>query len=162
MNKILLVGFVCVSLGAFAQSGADQSQASSGKASTAQASDAKTAAVPKDAATGQASGKRIHQPLAIHRDLAARDVTTGNANGKKSAQDDWSAGTAAKSKSSKGQSSSGQASTRVAAGDVNGDGKAELKATKSSGHATEKNAVLKGGSSIQGPRDAASGQASGK
>jgi hypothetical protein len=152
MKKILLVGFVCLSLGVFAQSNADQSPAS----------DAKTAAAPKDAASGQTSGKRQHQPMMLHRDLAARDQTTGHATGKTSASDDWNAGSSAKSTGSSNGSSNGQPSTRVAAGDVNGDGKADLKATKNSGHATEKSAVLKSNSGVQSPRDAASGQASGK
>jgi FG-GAP repeat len=148
MNKILLVGFMCLSLGAFAQSSADQGQASN----------AKTAAAPKDAASGQTAGKRMHQPVTIHSDAAAQDQATGKATGKKMASDDWSAKAAAKSTDSK----NGQAGARVAAGDVNGDGRADLTATKNSGHATEKNAVMNSSSSVQSPRDAASGQASGK
>jgi hypothetical protein len=148
MNKILLVGFMCLSLGAFAQSSADQGQASN----------AKTAAAPKDAASGQTAGKRMHQPVTIHSDAAAQDQATGKATGKKMASDDWSTKAAAKSADSK----SGQAGARVAAGDVNGDGRADLTATKNSGHATEKNAVMNSSSSVQSPRDAASGQASGK
>ena len=142
MNKILLTGFVCLSLGALAQTGAG-----AGKATDENAA-------PKDAATGQASGKRMHQPMVIHRDLAARDAASGKATGKTMASDDWSA--------KQTGSSNGQASTPVATGDVNGDGTADLTAAKSSGHASEKSAVLDSSTKVQSPRDVATGQASGK
>jgi hypothetical protein len=148
MKKMLLVGFVCLSLGAFAQSSADQGQTSN----------AKTAAAPRDAASGQASGKRMHQTVTIQPDAAAKDQATGKANGGKTAMDDWSSSAAAKGNGSK----NGQSGTRVATGDVNGEGKADLTPAKNSGHATEKNAVMNSNSSVQSPRDAATGQASGK
>lgn len=136
MNKILLVGLVCLSLGAFAQSNSQQGQTGSEQSATAS----------REAASGQASGKRMHKPMVIHRDLAARDQATGQASGKTAA----------------GSSSSASGTTRVATGDVDGDGKADVTTVKNSGHATEKDAVLHSSSSVQSPRDAASGQASGK
>ena len=88
----------------------------------------------------------MHEPMLVHRDLSARDQATGQASGK----------TATSS------SNSASSTTRVATGDVDGDGRADVTAVKNSGHATEKNAVLHSSSSVQSPRDAASGQASGK
>ncbi len=136
MNKIVLVGLICLSLGAFAQSNNQQSQTGTEK----------SVASPRDAASGQASGKRMHKPMLVHRDLAARDAASGQASGK----------TATSS------SSSASSTPRVATGDVDGDGRTEVKAVKDSGHATEKDAVLHSSSTIQSPRDAASGQATGK
>ena len=146
MNKILLVGFVCLSLGAFAQSSAGQGQASKGETAAA-----------KDSASGQASGKRMHKPMAVQDQAAGQ--ASGKTDGNKTAQDDWDAPSVAAKGSTSGSTNGG---TRVATGDVNGDGHADLTATKNSGHATEKNAVLTNGASVQSPRDAASGQASGK
>ena len=152
MNRILLVGFVCVSLGAFAQSSADQGQTPN----------AKTAATPQDAASGQTSGKRMHKPVEMQQDAGAGGQAIGKPGGK-TASDDWTAGAAVKTNGS----NNGQASTHVATGDVNGDGRADLTATKSSGSAstgsaTTKNAATTGSSSAQNAKDAASGQASGK
>ncbi len=155
MNKLLLVGFVCLSLGAFAQTSAGQGQTSNGNTDAA-----------KDTASGAVSGKRMHKPLAVQQNGATGDSTAGTIHGGKSATDDWTARSAAKSSgSSNGSnngSNNGQASAHVATGDVNGDGKADLTPAKNSGHATEKNAVLNSSSSVQSPRDAATGQASGK
>ena len=64
MNKMLLVGFICLSLGAFAQ----QSQNSQEQRSA-----------PRDAASGMASGKRMHKPLTM------RDQASGQASGKTAA-----------------------------------------------------------------------------
>jgi len=148
MKKTLLVGFVCVSLGAFAQSSADQGQTPNTKTP-----EAKTVVAPRDAASGQASGKRMHKPLTIQPDASASDQATGKPAGK-TAVDDWSAPAAAKTN----VSNNGQPSKRVAAADVNGDGKADL----SSGSATVKPAPATSSSGVQSPRDVASGQASGK
>jgi hypothetical protein len=156
MNKTLLVGFVFVSLGAFAQSSANQGQTPN----------AKTATAPQDAASGQTSGKRMHKPVAMQQDAGVSGQAT--AKGGKTASDDWTAGAAAKTNGS----NNGQASTRVATGDVNGDGRADLTATKSSGgattgsattgSATTKTAATASNPSAKSPNDAASGQASGK
>src|SRR3989442_874205 len=163
MNKILVVGFACLSLSAVAQSNASQNQSSSPSQVTA----------PRDSATGQASGKRMHKPLTVQKaaqpDAAAREAASGKAAGKTMASDDWQA--QAKSSDAKQDgaadhtktavSNSGQ--TRVATGDVNGDGKADATATTSSGHATEQNAAVNTShSNIKNAREAASGKATGR
>jgi hypothetical protein len=144
MNKILLVGFVCVSLGAFAQSSTDQGQTPQGQTPNAKTANTKTAAAPHDAATGQTAGKRMHKPVEMQQEAGAAGQATETKGGK-TASDDWTAPAAAKTNSS----NNGQPSTHVATGDVNGDGQPDLTATKSSG-------------STPSPKDAASGQATGK
>jgi hypothetical protein len=139
MNKILLVGFVCVSLGAFAQSSADQSQTPQG-----QTPNAKTAAAPQDTATGQTAGKRMHKPVEMQKEAGAGAQATETKGGK-TANDDWTTSAATKTNGS----NNGQPSTHVATGDVNGDGRADLTATKNSGGAPS-------------PKDAASAQTTGK
>lgn len=118
-RKILLVGLACLSAVAVAQS--DGSQQKSATPSTAPSSQQVTS--PRDVATGQASGKRMHKPLTVTaEDQAARE--------------------------SPSKSSLGKTSVRVAAGDVNGDGKADVAPAASS--------------DVKSPRDLATGQASGK
>lgn len=173
-STILVVAFACLSLVAAAQS--DDKQSDSAKASQVTA--------PRDIATGQASGKRMHKPVEVQKvsqqDAAAREAATGKATGKKMASDDWQASTA-KNSDPKGQNvsagnvnqdgaadrsktvppNSGQG--RVAAGDVNGDGMPDVAASKNSGHATEQNAVINNShSNIKNAREASSGMASGK
>ena len=80
----------------------------------------------------QASG-RLEEKNVVHRDVAARDVASGHATGKKTAQDDWQQ-TGAKPVSS----SSDTKPSHVAVGDVNGDGRADVAvSSKNSAHATE-------------------------
>ena len=80
----------------------------------------------RDAASGQATGKRQHQPITITKEVD-------------------------------------KASTRVATGDVNGDGRADVAVSKNSAHATESaTSTASGSSNAQAPRDAASGQMAGK
>lgn len=95
----------------------------------------KPACTPRDAATGQASGKRVAGATdcddAANAVKSPRDLATGQASGKQATHEVKSPRDVA----------TGQASgKRVAAGDVNGDGKADAAA----------------------PRDAATGQATGK
>jgi hypothetical protein len=122
---------------------------------------------PRDMATGQASGKRQYQPIIIRKVTeddpnAAREAQSPKATGKTTAQDDWHATSKTSNTSvspadvnqdgaavresptlpSKGQ-------TRVATGDVNGDGKADV-------------AINNSHSNIKNGKDVASGQASGK
>jgi len=104
---------------------------------------------PRDLATGQASGKRQYQPVIIRKvsadeGMTAREQQSPKATGK-TAQDDWQ--TPATVKTSAPANSNGQ--TRVATGDVNGDGKADA-------------AINNSHSNIKNSKDAASGQASGK
>ena len=122
---------------------------------------------PRDMATGQASGKRQYQPMIIRKvteddPKAAREAQSPKATGKTTAQDDWHTSTKTSNTSvspadvnqdgaavresptlpSKGQ-------TRVATGDVNGDGKADA-------------AINNSHSNIKNGKDVATGQASGK
>ncbi len=137
-NKILIAASIGLSLFAAAQSQTDKQKS---KPTTQTQS-------PRDLASGQASGRSTDQKI-VHRDLAARDVATGQASGNKTAHDDWH------------QQNAAQA--RVAKGDVNGDGTADVAASKNSGHATEALATTTTSSSkVQAPRDAATGQTSGK
>jgi hypothetical protein len=119
-RNILLVGFACLSVVAVAQS--DGSQQKSATPSVAPSSQQVTS--PRDAATGQASGKRMHKPITVtSEDQALRE--------------------------SPSKASIGKTSVRVAAGDVNGDGKADVAPAAAS-------------SDVKSPRDLATGQASGK
>ena len=140
-NKILIAASVCLSVFAAAQSQTDQ---------------------PK---TSTAQGNSLEQKKIVHRDLAARDMASGHASGKKSADDDWNqqnavSTTKAPTVKPVSSNSGATAQTRVASGDVNGDGVAD-KTAKSSAHATESLSVTSP-STIQSPRDVATGQASGK
>jgi type VI protein secretion system component Hcp len=81
---------------------------------------------PRDVASGQATGKRQHQPITITKEVD-------------------------------------KASTRVATGDVNGDGAPDVAASRNSAHATESaTSTASASSNVQGSRDAASGQMTGK
>src|SRR2546427_160608 len=135
-SKILLLGFACLSLVAVAQTNEKQSKEKQNQAAAAVKS-------PRDVATGQASGKARSDQKVVHRDLAARDPQSGKATGKKMAQDDWH-------------------QQRVAVGDVNGDGKADVTANGSA-HASGQNAVINNShSNIKNSREIMTGQASGK
>ena len=80
----------------------------------------------RDAASGQATGRRQHQPITITKEVD-------------------------------------KASTRVATGDVNGDGAPDMAASKNSAHATESvTSTASGASNVQGSRDTPSGQMAGK
>ena len=136
-NKILIVGFACLSLAAVAQSDSNGQ-----KKQPAPTSNEITS--PRDAASGQASGKRMHKPMTVTAEVGINAPTASkeqdiNQPTKKSAADDWQAKSA----------SSTPAVKPVAAGDVNGDGKAKVKPAVSQ-------------SEVKSPRDMASGQASGK
>jgi hypothetical protein len=122
---------------------------------------------PRDMATGQASGKRQYAPMTIRKVTeddpnAARDAQSPKATGKTTAQDDWHATSKTSNTSvspadvnqdgvavreSPSLPSKGQ--TRVATGDVNGDGKADA-------------AINNSHSNIKNGKDLATGQASGK
>ena len=118
-TSILVVGLACLSSMAVAQSDGSQQKSATPSSNSPQVTS------PRDVATGQASGKRMHKPLTVNT------------------QDE----TAVRESPSK--ASLGKTSVRVAAGDVNGDGKADAAATAPS-------------SNTKSPRDQATGQASGK
>src|SRR5256885_13487058 len=135
-SKILVLGFACLSLVAVAQTNEKQSKEKQNQAAAAVKS-------PRDVATGQASGKAMSDQKVVHRDLAARDAQTGKATGKKMAQDDWH-------------------QQRVAVGDVNGDGKADVTANGSA-HAGGQNAAGNTSpSDIKNQRGMATGEGGGK
>jgi hypothetical protein len=156
-NKILIAASVGLSLFASAQSQTDTQKP---KSSTSQTQS------PREAASGQASG-RSEQKNVIHRDLSARDVATGQASGNKTAHDDWSQKSAVSTGSPAGvkpvsSSSDTKGSSRVAVVDVNGDGVADVAASKNSAHATEAVTAADSPSKVQAQRDVATGQTSGK
>lgn len=115
-KKILVVGLACLSAVGVAQSDGSQQKSASPAASSQQVTS------PRDAATGQASGKRMHKPMTV----TSEDATAV--------------------RESPSKASIGKTSVRVAAGDVDGDGRPDVAAS----------------SSVKSPRDAATGQASGK
>ena len=117
-NSILAVGLACLSGMAMAQSDGSQQK------SAAPSSDKHEVTSPRDAATGQASGKRMHKPMPV----ATQDESA--------------------LRESPSKASLGKTTVRVAAGDVNGDGKADVAAPAPG--------------ASKSPRDAATGQASGK
>jgi hypothetical protein len=125
MKKTLLVfGIACASFVAAAQSDARQEQ--SGEASSVTSS--------RDQATGQASGKRMHKPLPVARDVSVQnDVTTAREAGSGMA-------TGKTAQAPLGTHHDGVIHRDLAAREA------------SSGQAT----------GVQSPRDLATGQASGK
>src|SRR6202158_4253792 len=153
-HKILIAASVGLSLFAAAQSQTDKEKP---KPSTTQTQS------PRHPASGQASGRSVDQQTknspVIHRDLAARDIATGQSSGKKTAQDDWHQQSAAKPVSSVSET---KATSRVAVGDVNGAGTADVAASKNSAHATETAASPTGSPRVSAPRDAATGHTTGK
>lgn len=161
-TKMLVAAFACLSVFATGQ------QSEKKNDSAAKANEVKS---PRDAATGQASGKRMNQKAddASQQDATAREASTGKATGKTMAQDDW-------------HQSNGAQMKNVSTGDVNGDqtavrespskastGLRESPTKASTGKtavadvdgdgATDKTATS---SDVKSPRDVASGQASGK
>jgi len=142
-NKILVVGaLACLSAVAVAQS--DQSK------DKAPAQD--QAAASRDAASGQASGKRMHKPMTVTAEVGAQ-AAEPNKPTNKSASDDWQTPTAKTS-----QPKITENKKAVAAGDVNGDGKADVAAPK----ATVQNPAASSRSDVKSPRDMATGQSTGK
>lgn len=142
-KKILISVLACMSVVAIAQSdNAKQKPASS-----------TAVAAPRDSASGLPSGKRQYAPVVIRKAsgdnvAAPHDAQSGQASGQVAATKLTSAQPAItdnkKTTSAKGQDGSGE--TRVAVGDVNGDGKAD--ATTQSG--------------VTSPRDSSTGMATGK
>jgi hypothetical protein len=142
-RKILISVLACMPVIAMAQSdNAKQKPASS-----------TPVAAPRDSASGLPTGKRQYAPLVIRKVsddgvAAPRDAQSGQASGKVAEMKLTSAQPTItdnkKTTSSKGQDGSGQ--TRVAVGDVNGDGKADSSTQ----------------SGVASPRDSSTGMATGK
>src|SRR5262249_29661464 len=157
MKKTVLIACIaCVSLIAAAQSSQSNGQATS-------ASDAK----PRDLATGQASGKRQHQPITITKaaddnSVSAREVQSGQATGKLSSSQPAitdnkkttspNGQTDASGSASQGAAVAGsptlpsKGKTQITAGDLDGDGKADVSVQHD----------------VKSPRDSSTGMATGK
>jgi hypothetical protein len=144
-SKIAIAGFVFASTFAVAQLGLHQN-ATARTGATLQSS--------RDAATGQASGRKFNKRATedtfanTNASATARDAATGQASGKRTH------GSAQTSANSNAQLKG------VAAGDVNGDGAVEQSADSNGSLQSSTGASASAG--VKSPRDAASGQASGK
>jgi hypothetical protein len=161
-TKLLVAGFASLSLFAAAQA---QSNTDKKQQAPAAAHEVKA---PRDAASGQASGRRMNQKAesdgVIHRDIAAREASSGQATGRTAVVDqagpklqvvsgDVDGDGSADQKTRPNYNVKNQTKARVAAGDVNGDGvDASAQAGADAGAKHE----------IKSPRDVATGQASGK
>ena len=66
INKILVVGFACLSLAAFAQSDNNKKKDT----------EAVTTASPRDTVSGQATGKRQHKPLRVTAEEEGANAAT--------------------------------------------------------------------------------------
>jgi hypothetical protein len=156
-NKILLGGLACVSLLAIAVAQSDTNKQQTPAAIT----------VPpaREATSGMAAGKRMHKPMTVTAEVGAREASTGMATGKTagnadstkskaSASDDWQAKTAV--------APSPKPEVRVAAADVNGDGKADVAAGSSSNGSAHNAAINTSHSNIKNGKDVSTGQSSGK
>jgi len=144
-STILVAGFACLTLAAVAQSSGSKEQAPT----------AAPVVSPRDAASGQATGKRMHKPITVTAeagmDAPAKDAAKAP---KKTAADDWQ---------TKSAPSSTPQIKRVAAADVDGDGKADAAASQHPSQASGQNSAINNShSNIKSPRDLATGQASGK
>jgi hypothetical protein len=148
-NKILIVGALAV-MSAVAVAQSDQSK------DKARAQEQSVA--PRDAASGQATGKRVHNPMTVTKGGSARETDPGKATGKPMASDDWQT-SAAKTTQPKIVENKSQ----VAVGEINGDGKADLAAPNKPGQATVQNTSGSSASSdVKSPRDVATGQSTGR
>lgn len=128
------------------------SKASLGKTSVREASspsesETPQASTPSSTALRESPSKASLGKTSVKVDANANHVATGDVNGDGKAELTWSP------RSNK---------TQVTAGDVDGDGTPDAAASKNSGHATEKNAVLNNDQKNVSPREVATGQASGK
>lgn len=140
-NKILITALACVSVAAFGQSSNSAQSSSTGSKAVSQPagsnaslnSSDKTAA-PRDIATGHASGKRQYQPV------TTQQTNTGQSD-RESSSPSVSEVVVTKPAASD--------APRVATGDVNGDGRADV-------------AINTSHSNIKNSKDVATGQASGK
>ena len=163
-TRILVAGLACLSVVAVAQ------QSDKKKDPSPASQEVKA---PRDQATGQASGRGMNQQLenkgVIHRDLAAREASSGMATGK----------------AADSSSSADGSLKRVAAGDVNGDDTAAVRESPSKSSLGVRESPSKASigkresptkqtngvadvdgdgaaDKVKSPRDAATGQSSGK
>ena len=149
-------------------------------------------ATARETGSGQASGRAtVHLATqgVVHRDLAAREASSGMATGKTAVADMDGDGQADRSVKT-GYNVKSQTKSRVAAGDVNGDGTADRTAgsgynvknqtgarvaagdvngdgtadvtSSSSANGSAKSAAAGGQTGVKSPRDASSGMPTGK
>lgn len=142
MKKILIVGFACLSLVAVAQTS---------KTGAAGSNNTKVSG-PRDAASGQASGKQAPAGKSADRESSAPSVSevvmkAPSGKGRESSQPSVSEAVAKAPSGGQG---------RVATGDLNGDGRPDLAATAGASSGKGQN------TGTNKSRDQATGQASGK
>ena len=147
-NKILVVGLACLSAVAMAQSDANKEKPkATDKPVTTVSGDPHEVVAPRDAATGQASGKRMHKPITVTAEVGAQDTAASKEVSKKTAADDWQT-PAAKS-----------TDPHRVAPSMMSDGKAAAPASPAKPTLQPTSASS---SDVKSPRDAATGQASGR
>jgi FG-GAP repeat len=147
-NKILMVGaLACLSAVAVAQSDQNKEKAPA----QAQASGS------QDAASAQTTGKRMHKPITVTAEVGVQDAAA-NKPTSKTAVDDWQAPAAKTTQQPKITENN---KSRVAAADVNGDGKADVAAPKAPA-TLQTTSATSASSDVKSPRDIATGQSSGK
>jgi hypothetical protein len=157
-RKIVVMGLACLSAVAVAQSNGDQGSEKK------KSNDAATHQVqaPRDQATGMASGKReAAQPAKTDaKTSAVDDWDLAKGKGAKTSAASWDLAKGKGARTAAPQASDSN-SVHVAAGDVNGDGKADVSTPNNSGPSKGQNPPADK-AKVQSPRDVATGQASGK
>jgi hypothetical protein len=143
-NKILIAALACLSVAAVAQQSASEQK----PASTT------SAAAPRDAATGKATGKTMaHDDWHANQATSVRESPSKGSLGVRESPSKASVMV---------RESPSKQSLGVSAGDVNGDGMPDKTASGHSNGSGQNAAINNSHSNIKSPRDSASGQASGK
>jgi hypothetical protein len=104
-TRFLAVGLACLSAVAMGQSdgnsGANKEKPkATDKPVTTVSGDPHEVVAPRDLASGQASGKRMHKPVTVTAEVGLQAPTTSKEVSKTSAADDWEAPAAKSSKPS--------------------------------------------------------------
>lgn len=154
-RKILVVGLACLSTVAAAQSSGDEKKKSNDSANH-------QVQAPRDQSTGMATGKReaVQPAKADAKTSAVDDWDLAKGKGAKTSAASWDLATGKGGRTAAPQGS-GSNGVRVATGDVNGDGKADVSTPNNSGPGKGQNPPADT-TKVQSPRDVATGQASGK
>jgi hypothetical protein len=155
-RKILVVGLACLSAVAVAQSSGNQTNEKKKPAETATQPIA-----PRDHASGLPTGKQAAPSAKTDgKTTASDDWDLAKGKGAKTSAASWDLATGKGSRTAAPQGSDSN-SVHVAVGDVNGDGKADVTTPNNSGPSKGQNPPADK-TKVQSPRDAATGQASGK
>ena len=156
-RKILVVGLACLSAVAVAQSSGNQTNEKKKPTETATEPTA-----PRDHASGLLTGKQqAAAPVKTDgKTIASDDWDLAKGKGAKTSAASWDLATAKGSRTAAPQGSDSNG-VRVAAADVNGDGKADVATPNNSGPGKGQNPPADK-AKVQSPRDVATGQASGK